>query len=157
VVAAVDGSAESGRVTDAAIRLATSLGSPVAVLHVLETDVVDGDAVDLEADAEARQMVADHVARVRAAGLTGDGHVVHAVGDHGADGRWIAEFARAHHARAIVVGSTREPGFSALFHPDVTSEVVRAAASRVLVVPVDTDEPATVAAQPASSTSANER
>jgi nucleotide-binding universal stress UspA family protein len=156
VVAAVDGSPEAGRVTDAAIRLATTLGSPVTVLHVRETEVVDGDAADLEGDEAARHVVAEHVARVHAAGLTGDGHVVRAVGDHAADGRWIAEFAHTHQARAVVVGSTREPGFSALFDADVTSAVVQAAHSRVLVVPVDSDEPAAVA-QASSSTSANAR
>jgi MFS family permease len=154
VVAAVDGTPESVRVTDAAIELAASLGSPVDVLHVLETGVVGDDAVDAETDEAARRIVADHAARVRAAGLTGDGHVLRAVGDHAADGSRIAAYARDHHARAVVVGTAREPGFSALVHSDVTDVVVRESECRVLVVPMDdTERPA----QASSSTSASAR
>jgi MFS transporter, ACDE family, multidrug resistance protein len=154
VVVAVDGTPESDRVTDAAIRLAASLGSPVDVLHVLETDVIDGDAVDAETADAARQVVLRHVARVRAAGLTGDGQVLRSVGDHAGNGSRIARYARDHHARAVVVGSSREPGFSALVDADVTDVVVRESPSRVLVVPVDgTAEPA----QAGSSTSATAR
>jgi nucleotide-binding universal stress UspA family protein len=93
------------------------------------------------------------VTRVRAAGVTGDGHVVRAIGDHAADGRRIAEFANEHDARAIVVGSTREPGYSALFDADVTDEVVAHATAKVLVVPLDGAEPT----QAESSTSASAR
>ncbi|HEX3589783.1 MAG TPA: MFS transporter [Pseudonocardiaceae bacterium] len=154
VVAAVDGTPESVRVTDAAIGLAASLGSPVDVLHVLETGVVGDDAADAETDEAARRIVADHVARVRAAGLTGDGHVLRAVGDHAANGSRIAAYARDHHARAVVVGTAREPGFSALVDADVTDVVVRESHCRVLVVPMDdTERPA----QASSSTSASAR
>jgi MFS family permease len=154
VVAAVDASPAAVRVTDAAIRLAESLGSPIDIVHLLETDVVGEDAVDLEDGETALRVVAEHVERVRAAGLTGDGHLLKAVGDHGGDGARIAAFARKHNARAIVIGTAHEPGYSRLFDADVTDQVVRAAECRVLVVPLDADEPAV---QASTSTSANAR
>jgi ACDE family multidrug resistance protein len=153
IVAAVDASPAAVRVTDAAIRLAESLGSPIDVVHLLETDVVGEDATDLEDGETALRVVAEHVERVRAAGLTGDGHLLRAVGDHGGDGSRIAAFARKHTARAIVVGTAHEPGYSRLFDADVTDQVVRDAECRVLVVPLDGEEPA----QASTSTSANAR
>ncbi len=142
VVVAIDGTREAALVTDAAITLAKQLGSPVDVVHVLETDVVADDVVDTETPAEAGRVVAEHVGRVRAAGLTADGHVVRVVGDHAGSARRIARFAATRKARAIVIGTTREPGASRFVHPDVTAEVVRDAQCRVLVVPLDQQQPA---------------
>lgn len=141
VVAAVDASSAAVLVTDAAIALAKQLGSPVDVVHVLETDVVDADATDSEPPDTANRVVTEHLERVRAAGLTADGHVVRVVGDHADSGRRIARFAADRKARAIVIGSAREPGSSRFVHPDVTDEVVRDADCRVLVVPLDEQEP----------------
>jgi MFS family permease len=142
VVVAVDATAEASLVTDAAITLATELGSPVDVVHVLETDVLDEDAVDAEPPEAADHVVTEHVERVRAAGLAATGHVVRVVGDHADSGRRIARFAAARQARAIVIGTAREPGSSRFAHPAVTDEVVRDADCRVLVVPLD-EQPVT--------------
>ena len=145
IVVAVDSTAEAAIVTDAAITLARRLDSPVDVVHVLETDVVDEAVADTEPPAEADRVVAAHVDRVRAAGLAAEGHVLRVVGDHADIGRRIARFAATHTARAIVIGTTREPGASRFVHPDVTDEVVRDADCRVLVVPLGAQQPATTA------------
>ncbi|HVV19826.1 MAG TPA: MFS transporter, partial [Pseudonocardiaceae bacterium] len=116
VVAAVDATPAAELVTDAAITLARQLGSPVDVVHVLETDVVADDVVDAEPPETADGVVAEHMARVRAAGLTAAGHVVRVVGDHADSGRRIARFAADRKAGAIVIGTAREPGASRFVH-----------------------------------------
>jgi nucleotide-binding universal stress UspA family protein len=75
--------------------------------------------------------------------LTAEGHVLRVVGDHADSGRRIARFAAGRGARGVVIGSAREPGASRLMHADLTDQVVRDAECRVLVVPLDTQQPVT--------------
>jgi hypothetical protein len=64
------------RVTDVAIELALLLACPVEVLHVIETGVREELALDLESYDAAMDVTSRNVARVRAVGLAGDGHLL---------------------------------------------------------------------------------
>jgi MFS family permease/nucleotide-binding universal stress UspA family protein len=146
IVAAVGASSRSG-VTDAAIRLAQLLGCPLEVLHVIETDIVEELAVDVETLDEARAAIADNVNRLRAAGVAGDGHLVRAVGGHGKTGRRVAEFANELGARMIVVGAPDDGEVAPVFSAGLTDQLIRYAQCPVHIVPLGSDQTSTAAGQ----------
>jgi nucleotide-binding universal stress UspA family protein len=146
IVAAVDASSRRG-VTDAAIRLAQLLGCRLEILHVIETDVIEELAVDVETLDEARAAIADNVNRLRAAGVAGDGHLVRAVGGHGETGRRIAQFANELGARMIVVGAPEDGEAASVFSAGLTDHLIRYAPCPVHIVPLGSDQPSTAAGQ----------
>jgi len=143
IVAAVDGGPLGTRVTDAAVRIARLLGCPVEIVHVIETDVVETQAADLETGEDATRAVAAAVADLRAAGVTGHGHLLRVVGAHGDVGRRIADFAAAHGARMIVIGLPAGGGLDSLFDADLTSQLLHHARCAVHVIAPDADRAGT--------------
>jgi MFS family permease/nucleotide-binding universal stress UspA family protein len=138
ILAAVDAGSQVG-VTDAAIRLAQLFDCPVEILHVVETDVIEELAVDIETLDAARDIIDDNVNRLRSAGIAGDAHLVRVIGGHGEIGRRIAEFATECHARMIVVGPPTDGEIAAAFSAGVTDQLIRYAPCPVHIVPLGSD------------------
>jgi MFS family permease len=135
IVAAIDTGPHAEGVTDAAIELALLLDCPVEVLHIVETDVIEELAVDVEPLDAAWDVAADNVNRLRAAGVAGGGHVLRIVGDHGDVGRRIADFANQHHAQMIVIGTPSETDVAWAFSANLTDNLIQEAHCAVHVVP----------------------
>ena len=76
IVAAIDSGPYAEEVADLAIELALLFDCPVEVLHVIETDVFEELAVDLESHEAAMDVTSRNVSRVLAAGLAGGGHLL---------------------------------------------------------------------------------
>ena len=104
-MAAIGAGSRPDGVTDAAIDFARLLDRPVEILHVIETDVLEELAIDLETLDAARAVVTFNVDRLREAGVPGAGHLIRVVGGHGGAGRHIAEFADSLHAEMIIIGT----------------------------------------------------
>ena len=139
VLVAVDASPETERAVSAAAALALRLGTPVEVVHVIESDVVEELVADSESIETARDVTAHSVDELRAAGISATGHLLRAVGTHGETGRRIAEFATSHHARTIVIGAPKDPRLSALFDADLSNHLLRHAHCDVHVIASPTD------------------
>ncbi len=139
IVVAVSAGRNAPEVTDAAVELARLLHAPIEVLHVLETDIVGDQAVDVESTEAARAVIADSVAALGSAGVPGNGHIVRLVGDHGDSGRRIASFAAERHARMIVIGAPADSGPAGLFDASLTAQLIRHARCDVHLVPITAD------------------
>jgi MFS transporter, ACDE family, multidrug resistance protein len=135
------GVGSGAEVTDAAVALGRVLDAPIEVLHVLETDVVGDEVVDAETAETARTIIADTVGRLRSAGIAANGHVLRVVGDHGASGQRIADFAAGRSARMIIIGSPADGPSAGLFDASLTSQLIRHARSEVHIVPVPAARP----------------
>jgi MFS family permease len=136
IVVAVGVGPGAAEVTDAAVALGRVLDAPIEVLHVLETDVVGDQVVDTETAEAARMIIADTVGRLRSAGIAANGHVLRVVGDHGASGQRIADFAAGRGARMIIIGSPADGPSAGLFDASLTSQLIRHARCEVHIVPV---------------------
>ncbi len=134
IIAAIDASADTAAVIDTAIQFAQLLDRPIDVLHVLETDIIEELALDLETPDHARVLVADSVDRLHAAGVPSAGHLLRVVSGHGNAGRRIADFANEHHATMIIIGGPSENGIAEIFDASLTSELVRHAQCAVHIV-----------------------
>ena len=141
IVVAVGVGPGAAEVTDAAVALGRVLDAPIEVLHVLETDVVGDQVVDTETAEAARMIIADTVGRLRSAGIAANGHVLRVVGDHGASGQRIADFAADRGARVIIIGSPSDGASAGLFDASLTSQLIRHARSEVHIVPVPATRP----------------
>ena len=141
IVVAVGVGPGAAEVTDAAVALGRVLDAPIEVLHVLETDVVGDQVVDTETAEAARMIIADTVGRLRSAGIAANGHVLRVVGDHGASGQRIADFAAGRSARMIIIGSPADGAAAGLFDASLTSQLIRHARCEVHIVPVPAARP----------------
>jgi ACDE family multidrug resistance protein len=141
IVVAVGVGSAAAEVTDAAVALGRVLDAPIEVLHVLETDVVGDQVVDAETAEAARTIIADTVGRLRSAGIAANGHVLRVVGDHGASGQRIADFAAGRSARMIIIGSPTDGAAAGLFDASLTSQLIRHARCEVHIVPVPAARP----------------
>ncbi|MGW5568686.1 MFS transporter, partial [Streptomyces tendae] len=93
VVVAVGAHPEAAAVVDAAARLARDTGSPLEVVHVRQTAVVEEQAADTETEAEAKAAVTAHLDRLGGLGVAATGQILTVVGDHAAAGRALARHA----------------------------------------------------------------
>ncbi len=139
IVAAIDAGVHRVRVTEAAARIARLTGSPVEIAHVVETDVVEGQAADAETPEAAGRVLADSLEELRKVGVTGHGHLVRVIGAHGDAGRRIAGFAADHGARLIVIGPPEGGELAGIFDADLTSQLLHHAPCAVHVIPPDAD------------------
>ncbi len=137
IVVAIDAGAHRGRVAEAAARIAQLTGAPVEVVHVVETDIAEEQAADAETSEAARRVLTGSLSELRAAGVTGHGHLLPVVGAHGDAGRRIAGFAADHNARMIVIGPPEGGGLAGIFDADLTSQLLRHAPCAVHVVAPD--------------------
>src|SRR5205823_154179 len=90
VIVAVGAHERADVIVDAAARLARDTGSPLEVVHVQQTAVVEEQATDTEDVDRARAAVTAHLDRLAAHGVAATGQILTSVGDHAAAGRAVA-------------------------------------------------------------------
>ncbi|GAA2989600.1 MULTISPECIES: MFS transporter [Streptomyces] len=137
VVVAVGGHERAAAVVDAAARLARDTGSPLEVVHVRQTAVVEEQAVDTETDEQARAAVASHLDRLAAEGVTATGLILTGVGDHAAAGRALARHATAVGARTVAVGRSPRGALVQFADGSFTTALTHAAECTVVLVEAD--------------------
>jgi nucleotide-binding universal stress UspA family protein len=133
ILTAIDSSPRGDRVLDAVEYLAGITGADVQVLHAEERQVIADQVVDLETDEEARAVVEQAVARLRGAGITADGEVIHVLHEAVPDN--ILTRARELDSDLIVLGPRHHGRLGALLGASVSHEVsLHASVSLLLVV-----------------------
>ena len=134
IVVAVDSGMKAEAVEDAGTVMARLVDSRIDLLHVFETEIVEEQAIDVETLDGAKSLVTEGVDRIRLAGIPSTGHLLTVVGDHGAAGRRIAEFANDHQSRLIVIGRADEGSVASVFDADLVDQVVQHARCDVHIV-----------------------
>ena len=134
IVVAVDSGMKAEAVEDAGTVMARLVDSRIDLLHVFETEIVEEQAIDVETLDGAKRLVTEGVDRIRLAGIPSTGHLLTVVGDHGAAGRRIAEFANDHQSRLIVIGRADEGSVASVFDADLVDQVVQHARCDVHIV-----------------------
>ncbi|MEV0840705.1 MFS transporter [Actinocatenispora sera] len=134
LLVAVDAGPAGTAVVRHAAEVAAQRGLAVHLLHVRETEVVGDDAVALEGDVDAEQLLGERLAQLRAAGVTADGEIVASVGTHPEVARLILDRAVRLAAPVVVIGSSSHPGLHGLLGGSVVAEVSRHAGRPVLVI-----------------------
>ncbi|MEU9593322.1 MFS transporter [Streptomyces sp. NPDC048193] len=155
VVVAVGAHDRAASIVDTAARLARDTGSPLEVVHVRQTAVVEEQAVDTETDAEARRAVTAHLERLTGLGIAATGQILTSVGDHAAAGRALAQHAAEAGARTVAVGRSPRGPVAQFADGSFTSALTHAAGCTVVLVdPDDAPLPLTAAALPGLRTQA---
>ncbi|MFZ3554299.1 MFS transporter [Streptomyces sp. BH055] len=139
VVVAVGDHDRAPAIVDAAARLARDTGSPLEVVHVRQTAVVDDQAADAEDLAQARAAVQDHLDRLAGQGVAAGGQVLNSVGDHAAAGRALARHAAETGARVVAVGHSPRGPLAQFADGSFTSALTHACACTVVLVGTGTD------------------
>ncbi|MEU6387248.1 MFS transporter [Streptomyces bauhiniae] len=134
VIVAVGAHGGAPAIVDAAARLARETGSPLEVVHVRETVVVEEQVVEPEGAEEARAAVSAHLARLAAHGVTASGQVLTSVGDHAAAGQVLAEHAARVGARAVAVGRSPRGPLAQFADGSITAALTHGAPCDVLLV-----------------------
>ncbi|MFF4306987.1 MFS transporter [Streptomyces sp. NPDC001601] len=144
VVVAVGAHEGAAAVVDAAARLARDTGSPLEVVHVQRTAVVEELAADTETSDEARAAVVAHLDRLAAQGFAATGQILDSVGDHAAAGRVLARHAAEVHARAVAVGRSPRGPLAQFADGSLTTALTHAATCTVVLLgPADAPLPLT--------------
>ncbi|MFE5034321.1 MFS transporter [Streptomyces sp. NPDC056683] len=144
VVVAVGAHEGAAAVVDAAARLARDTGSPLEVVHVRRTAVVEELAADTETPEEARAAVVAHLDRLAAQGFAATGQILDSVGDHAAAGRVLARHAAEVHARAVAVGRSPRGPLAQFADGSLTTALTHAATCTVVLLgPADAPLPLT--------------
>ncbi|MFJ8806652.1 MFS transporter [Streptomyces sp. NPDC102490] len=139
VVVAVGAHHEAAAVVDAAARLARDTGSPLEVVHVRQTAVVEEQAAETETEAEAKAAVTAHLDRLGGLGVAATGQVLTGVGDHAAAGRALARHAAEAGARAVAVGRSPRGPLAQFAEGSFTSALTHAATCTVVLVDPDAE------------------
>lgn len=137
VVVAVGPHDRAAAVVDAAALLARATDSPLEVVHVRQTAVVEEQAVDTETDEQARAAVGAHLDRLAAQGVAATGRVLTVVGDHAAAGRALARHAREIGARTVAVGRSPRGPLAQFADGSFTTALTHAADRTVVLVETD--------------------
>ncbi|POX38067.1 MFS transporter [Streptomyces sp. Ru73] len=137
VIVAVGAHHRAAAIVDAAARLARDTGSPLEVVHVQQTAVVEEQAVDIETTEQARAAVTAHLDRLAASGVPATGQILTSVGDHAAAGRALARHAAEVHARTIAIGRSPRGPLTQFADGSLTSALTRAATCTVVLVDPD--------------------
>ncbi|MBV7673873.1 MFS transporter [Streptomyces halstedii] len=137
VVVAVGPHDRAAAVVDAAALLARATDSPLEVVHVRQTAVVEEQAVDTETDEQARAAVGAHLDRLVAQGVAATGRVLTVVGDHAAAGRALARHAREIGARTVAVGRSPRGPLAQFADGSFTTALTHAADRTVVLVETD--------------------
>ncbi|MFE7436089.1 MFS transporter [Streptomyces tendae] len=140
VIVAVGAHPEAAAVVDAAARLARDTGSPLEVVHVRRTAVVEEQAADTETEAEAKAAVTAHLDRLGGLGVAATGQILTGVGDHAAAGRALARHAAEAGARTVAVGRSPRGPLAQFADGSFTSALTHAATCTVVLVDPD-EEP----------------
>ncbi|MFD3479662.1 MFS transporter [Streptomyces sp. NPDC058695] len=137
VIVAVGAHDKAACIVDAAARLARDTGSPLEVVHVQQTAVVEEQAVDTETDEQARAAVTAHLDRLSADGITATGQILTSVGDHAAAGRALAHHAADVHARAVAIGHSPRGPLAQFADGSLTTALTHSATCTVVLVDTD--------------------
>ncbi|MFS8201472.1 MFS transporter [Streptomyces sp. CWNU-52B] len=137
VIVAVGAHDRAAAIVDAAARLAHDTNSPLEVVHVQETAVVEELAVEAESDERARTAVSAHLDRVTASGVFATGQILTSVGDHAAAGRALARHAASVRARAVAVGRSPRGALAQFADGSFTTALTHAADCTVVLVEPD--------------------
>jgi nucleotide-binding universal stress UspA family protein len=132
VLAAVDGTPADAGVIEEAIHLARTKGGAVAVLHVFEEEILDGEAADSETLEEAEAILSRALAQLAAAGVPAEGEVMRASAAKTASA--ILAKARALPAEALVLGARHRRDPANLVHGSVADAIQRAAPALTVVM-----------------------
>lgn len=122
---------------DAAARVARDTGSPLEVVHVQQTAVIEEQAVDTETADQARAAVTAHLDRLTAHGIAATGQILTSVGDHAAAGRALARHAADAHARTVAIGHSPRGPVMQFADGSFTTALTHAAACTVILVEPD--------------------
>ncbi|MFI6345469.1 MFS transporter [Streptomyces sp. NPDC050560] len=134
VVVAVGPHRGAAATVDAAARLAAGSASPLEIVHVRETAVVEEQSADTETEEQARAAVREHLDRVAARGVTASGQILTSVGDHASAGRALARHASEVGARTVAVGRSPRGAVAQFASGGFTSALIHAAACDVVLV-----------------------
>ncbi|MFJ8791950.1 MFS transporter [Streptomyces sp. NPDC102462] len=146
VIVAVGAHEGAAATVDTAARFAQDTGSPLEIVHVHQTAVVEEQAVDTETADQARAAVAAHLDRLAALDIPVTGQILSSVGDHAAAGRVLARHAAEVGARAIAVGRSPRGPLAQFADGSLTTALTHAAdCTVVLVEPEHTPRPLTSA------------
>ncbi|MEU5089984.1 MFS transporter [Streptomyces sp. NPDC021356] len=137
VIVAVGAHGRAAAIVDAAARIARESGSPLEVVHVEETAVVEEQAVDTEPHEQARAAVTAHLDRLAATGVSAAGQILGSVGDHAAAGRALARHASEVHARVVAVGRSPRGPVAQFTDGSFTTALTHAADCAVVLVDTD--------------------
>ncbi|CAL9666280.1 MFS transporter [Streptomyces sp. enrichment culture] len=140
VIVAVGAHHQAAAVVDAAARLARDTGSPLEVVHVRQTAVVEEQAADTETEAQAQAAVTAHLDRLGGLGVAARGQILTGVGDHAAAGRALARHAAEAGARTVAVGRSPRGPLTQFADGSFTSALTHAATCTVVLVDAD-EEP----------------
>ncbi|MFF2650778.1 MFS transporter [Streptomyces sp. NPDC058045] len=119
---------------DAAARLARDTGSPLEVVHVQQTAVVEEQAVDTESEEQARAAVTAHLDRLAAHGTPATGQILTSVGDHAAAGRALARHAGQVGARTVAIGCSPRGPLAQFADGSFTTALTHSAGCTVVLV-----------------------
>ncbi|MYV47304.1 MFS transporter [Streptomyces sp. SID2888] len=134
VVVAVGPHEGAAAIVDTAARLARDAGSPLEVVHVQETAVVEEQAVDTEDTEQARAAVTAHLDRLAGLGIAATGQILTSVGDHAAAGRALARHAADVNARTVAVGRSPRGPLAQFADGSFTTALTHAASCTVVLV-----------------------
>ncbi|MFI5852874.1 MFS transporter [Streptomyces parvulus] len=139
VIVAVGAHERAAVIVDSAARLARDTDSPLEVVHVRLTAVVEEQAVDTETGEEARRAVQAHLDRLGALGVAATGQVLGGVGDRAAAGRALARHAAEARARTVAVGRSPRGASAQFADGSFTSALTHAATCTVVLVDPDAE------------------
>ncbi|MFJ9537447.1 MFS transporter [Streptomyces sp. NPDC101225] len=134
VIVAVGAHERAAVIVDAAARLAAESGSPLEVVHVQQTAVVEDQAADSEPAEAARNAVTRHLDRLAGQGVTATGQILVSVGDHAAAGRLLARHAARIGARAVAVGRSPRGALAQFTDGSLTMALAHGAECTVVLV-----------------------
>ncbi|WP_328685843.1 MFS transporter [Streptomyces sp. NBC_00343] len=137
VVVAVSTHDQAAAIVDAAARLARDTHSPLEVVHVQLTALVEELAADTETRDQARAAVTAHLDRLAGQGVPATGQILTTVGDHSAAGRVLARHAADTGARAIAVGRSPHGPLTQFTEGSFTTALTHAATCTVVLVEPD--------------------
>ncbi|MER6073307.1 MFS transporter [Streptomyces sp. NPDC001817] len=137
VIVAVGAHDRAAAIVDAAARLARDTGSPLEVVHVQQTAVVEEQAVETETVEQARAAVVAHLDRLAGRGIAATGQILSSVGDHAAAGRALARHAAHVGARAVAVGRSPRGPLAQFADGSLTTALTHSAHCTVVLVDAD--------------------
>ncbi|MEE1670727.1 MFS transporter [Streptomyces sp. WAC07094] len=137
LIVAVGAHDRAAVIVDAAAQLARDAGSPLEVVHVQQTAVVEEQAVDTEDTEQARAAVTVHLDRLAAHGIPATGQILTSVGDHATAGRVLAQHASDVHARTVAVGRSPRGPLAQFADGSFTTALTHTADCTVVLVDPD--------------------
>lgn len=132
ILLAADGSASSRKAADVAADIGKKYGAEVLVFHVLERQITEFGAYDVEQPGEASDFVDEIVRALKDADVNARGEVETA--PKGRVPRAIVEGAKEQGAGLLVMGSRGLSEWEELFLGSVTDRVLHLAECSVLIV-----------------------